>query len=131
MIFVDTGIWYSIFVPADADHQATITWFRGNPRPLVTTDYIVDEVLTLMRSRGEPARALIAGQEFFGALAAVVRMVEPQDVLAAWEVFRRFNDKRWSFTDCVSYAVMERLKIDTAASFDHHFRQFGTVAIIP
>jgi hypothetical protein len=43
----------------------------------------VDEVLTLIRSRGEPARALVAGQEFFGALAGVVRMVEPQDVLAA------------------------------------------------
>jgi uncharacterized protein len=91
----------------------------------------VDEVLTLIRSRGEPARALVAGQEFFGALAGVVRMVEPQDVLAAWDVFRRFNDKRWSFTDCLSYAVIEKLKIDTAASFDHHFRQFGTVSIVP
>jgi len=49
----------------------------------------------------------------------------------AWNVFRRFTDKAWSFTDCVSYVVMQRLKISTACSFDEHFRQFGTVAVVP
>jgi predicted nucleic acid-binding protein len=57
--------------------------------------------------------------------------VTKEDVLAAWEVFRRFRDKDWSFTDCVSYAVMQRLQITTAFSFDHHFTQFGTITVVP
>jgi predicted nucleic acid-binding protein len=45
--------------------------------------------------------------------------------------FRRFADKDWSFTDCTSCVVMQKLGITTACSFDHHFRQFGTVSVVP
>lgn len=34
-------------------------------------------------------------------------------------------DKGWSFTDCVSYAVIERLRIKKAFAFDRHFRQLA------
>ena len=131
MIFVDTGVWFSLFVPHDPDHGLTLTWFQLNRRPLLTTDYVGDEVLTLMRARGERALAVAAGEGFFGGSLAIVRAVDRSDLLAAWEVFRRFDDKDWSFTDCVSYAVIDVLKIDTAASLDHHFRQFGTVTVVP
>jgi len=47
---------------------------------------------------------------------------------AAWEVFEKFNkDKDWSFTDCTSKVVMERLGIREAFAFDHHFDQMGFV----
>jgi len=52
-------------------------------------------------------------------------------VQAAWEVFRQFRDKQWSFTDCVSRVVIERLSIPAAFAFDEHFRQFGNVAVVP
>ena len=44
---------------------------------------------------------------------------------------RRFRDKNWSFTDCTSRMVMEKLAIGTAFAFDQHFRQFGTVSVVP
>jgi hypothetical protein len=50
---------------------------------------------------------------------------------AGWEVYRRFADKQWSFTDCVSKVVMDRRGIRTAFAFDGHFRQFGTVTTVP
>ncbi len=42
-------------------------------------------------------------------------------------VFRRYQDKQWSFTDCTSKVLIERLGIAEAFAFDHHFEQFGTV----
>jgi predicted nucleic acid-binding protein len=54
-----------------------------------------------------------------------------REILRAWEVFRHFADKEWSFTDCTSKVVMEDLGIDTAFTFDHHFRQFGSVTVVP
>lgn len=48
------------------------------------------------------------------------------DVAAAFEIYARFAGKAWSFTDCVSYVVIQRLGIKTAASFDQHFRQSGS-----
>jgi len=44
----------------------------------------------------------------------------------AWQVFEQFNaDKKWSFTDCVSYTVMKQRSIAEAFTFDHHFQQMG------
>jgi hypothetical protein len=51
--------------------------------------------------------------------------------LAAWQVFATFSDKRWSFTDCVSYAVMKRLQIAEAIALDEHFKQFGFATVNP
>ena len=47
MIFVDTGAWFALFVPTDPDHLAAESWMERNTEPLVTTDYIIDELLTL------------------------------------------------------------------------------------
>ena len=43
--------------------------------------------------------------------------VRPQDIRQACEVFEQYRDKAWSFTDCVSRVVMERLGITTAFAF--------------
>jgi predicted nucleic acid-binding protein len=61
----------------------------------------------------------------------LIEWVTQEDILQAWEVYQSYHDKAWSFTDCVSLVVMERLGIKTAFAFDKHFRQFGTVAVVP
>lgn len=37
----------------------------------------------------------------------------------------RYDDKRFSFTDAISFVVMERLGIPYAFSFDRDFAQYG------
>jgi uncharacterized protein len=39
----------------------------------------------------------------------------------AWELFLKFKDQDFSYTDCTGFAVMEALKVDGAFSFDRHF----------
>ena len=131
MIFVDTGAWFAAFVPNDADHSAADAWLETNTDLLVTTDYVIDELLTLMKMRGEFQRALRVGAALFTEEIAQVVWVLPEDIAHAWETFRRYHDKGWSFTDCVSRVVMQRLGIQQAFAFDAHFRQFGTVTILP
>ena len=131
MIFVDTGAWFAAFVPNDADHSAADSWLSGNTELLVTTDYVVDELLTLLRIRGEFERAVHLGEALFSQDIAQLAWVTPDDVRNAWDVFREFQDKEWSFTDCVSYVVISRREIQTAFAFDADFRQFGTVAVVP
>lgn len=57
--------------------------------------------------------------------------IERVEILAAWDVFRRYADKQWSFTDCTSKVVMEKLGIRKAFAFDRHFAQFGSVEVVP
>jgi len=84
-----------------------------------------------MKMRGEFQRALRVGAALFTEEIAQVVWVLPEDVAHAWETFQRYHDKGWSFTDCVSRVVMQRLGIQQAFAFDAHFRQFGTVTILP
>ena len=129
--FVDTGAWFAAVVPWDANHASAAAWFEHNDRPLITTDYIVDETLTLLRSRGEGQRAITLGERFFGGHVATIHLLTSVEIEAAWEVFRRFRDKDWSFTDCTSKVVAEELSCAVAVAFDEHFRQFGTTLVEP
>lgn len=131
MIFVDTGAWYALFVPRDPDHARASAWIADNREPLVTTDYVVDELLTLFKRRRQAGYVHTAGHAIFGGAVGRIEWVTPADVDAAWGTFQTFADKDWSFTDCVSRVVMDRLGIHTAFAFDDHFRQFGTVTVVP
>ena len=96
----------------------------------MTTDYVIDERLTLMKMRGEFPRALRVGGSLFAEEIAQVAWVLPGGIQQAWRIFQRYHDKGWSFTDGVSRVMMERLGIQKAFAFDDHFRQFGTVIVM-
>jgi predicted nucleic acid-binding protein len=131
MTLVDTGAWFASVVPWDANHVAARDWLRRNREPLVTTDYVVDETLTLLRVRHEAPRALALGALFFRGDLATIHFLSESEVRGAWTLFERFADKEWSFTDCTSKLVIESLGLSTAFSFDQHFRQFGSVTVVP
>ena len=50
-VFVDTGAWFAYFVRRDPDHGAARDWVVNNQSPLVTSDYILDELFTLLKIR--------------------------------------------------------------------------------
>jgi predicted nucleic acid-binding protein len=131
MIFVDTGAWYASLVPNDPDHPKAAQWLAANHFQLLTTDYVIDETLTLLRVRGERKRALFLGAKFFQHGIAEIHKITSGDFTLAWETFEQFEDKSWSFTDCTSKVVMEQLGIRVAFAFDHHFHQFGTIQVVP
>ena len=131
MTFVDTSAWFALYVSGDPNYLAATQWLADNSDPLVTTDYVIDETLTLLRSRGRRGIAIQFGLDAFAKLFSDIEFLETQDIEEAWYVFQNFDDKDWSFTDCTSKLVMEKLYIDTAFAFDHHFRQFGTVVVVP
>ncbi len=79
MIFVDTGAWYATFVPTDADHAGANAWFDRNEEPLVTTDYVIDELLTLMKVRGEYQRALRVGADLLAGDLCEVAVGRPEE----------------------------------------------------
>ena len=131
MIFVDSGAWYASLIPTDPDHAAAQAWLSQNNEPLLTTNFIMDETLTLLRARGQNRKASKLGSAFLDGSAATFYCIALEDLYEALEVFQRFADKEWSFTDCTSKVVIEKLGLSTAFSFDHHFRQFGTIRVVP
>ena len=131
MIFVDTSAWFAAFVPNDPYYADAGAWLEQNTEPLVTTDYVLDELLTLLSFRGEHRRAGWLGEEILRERVAQLEWVTSADVDAAWDVFRGFPEPGWSFTDCTSRVVIERLSIATAFAFKEHFRQLEDVTVVP
>ena len=131
LVFVDTSAWFAAVVPDDANHAAATAWFKNNRNPLTTTDFVVDETLTLLRVRGQSRRAITLGTKLFTGEAATMHFLTPEQILAAWRVFQQFHNKNWSFTDCTSKVAIELLGCSRAIAFDEHFSQFGTVVVEP
>jgi predicted nucleic acid-binding protein len=131
MTFVDTSAWFAAVVPTDPNYPHAVRWLAANSEPLLTTDYVIDETLTLLRARGERQRARMLGEKFFQSSMAEIYFLTEDDIRQAWNVFHQYDDKGWSFTDCASKVVIEQMNISEAFAFDHHFRQFGSVRVVP
>ncbi|HEV3418493.1 MAG TPA: PIN domain-containing protein [Pirellulales bacterium] len=131
MIFIDSSAWFARYTPRDRNHAAAEQFHAETREKLITSDYIIDEVLTLLKIRGNVERATRVGKALFGGELAQIEWVCKADVEQAWAIFDKYRDKDWSFTDCVSLVIMKRLGIAKAFAFDEHFRQFGTVTVSP
>jgi len=129
-IFVDTSAWYAIIDKNDRDHALAATKIQVLDRPLVTSNYIFDEILTLLKAKLGFTVAVPFGQKLWNQeISALVRITE-DDEERAWRIFRQYDDKGFSFTDCTSFALMERLDINIVFAFDDHFIQYGKFVIL-
>jgi predicted nucleic acid-binding protein len=127
-LFVDTAGWMACADAADPDHEAARAarddWLEREGL-LITSDYIIDETLTLLRFR----LGLRAAEEWWHGIAGsrrvVQELVHEERAERARHIFFRYQDKDFSFTDCTSFALMRELRIREALSMDKHFRQAG------
>ena len=121
-LFVDTGAWDAVVDRKDPDHSKAGYFMKNNKISLVTTNFIFDETITLLRSRLGWNTAKDFGQRLKDSSFVALIAVKDEDEKKAWEIFLKYKDKDFSYTDCTSFAVMERLRIETAFSFDNHFQ---------
>lgn len=129
-VFVDTGAWYALKNKNDPHHQEAVRFFQNLPGKVVcyTSDYVIDEAVTLTRARirNHQVAATLA-QELLSEKAAKIIFVAPDFLARALEIFMKFKDQDFSFTDCTSFAIMKSLGIEEALAFDTHFvfEKFG------
>lgn len=130
-MFVDTGGWYAAYVPGDPNHAAVRPLVDQATVRLVTTDFVLAESLNLLRARNEFQRAIRLGRDLLAHGAAELVHVTPPDLEKAFALFSSYQDKAWSFIDCTSLVVMQRLGVSEAIALDHHFRQMPGIVVRP
>jgi uncharacterized protein len=129
-MFVDSSAWFAAYVPTAPQYRVVQKALASSDR-LVTTDYVLDETLTLLKVRGHSERARQFGARIFDGRAARLEYVTEGDVQQAWIVFTTYRDKEWSFTDCTSFVVMKRLSLQHAIALDRHFDQMPGISTVP
>jgi predicted nucleic acid-binding protein len=130
-IFVDSGAFFALASTRDENHLAAgriHARILDARQRLVTTNFVLAELHALTLGRHGPRFALQVLQRIDTGGALIVR-VSNADELRARQVLARYDDKDFSLTDAVSFAIMERLRITSAFAFDRHFLQYGFMVL--
>jgi predicted nucleic acid-binding protein len=129
--FVDTSAWFDWFVPASKWNKQVNATLIDRRKWLYSSDFVLDELLTLLRARGWNSKARNAWELFHDADNVELLHLTALDVDESYAIFEKFSDKQWSFTDCTSYWLIQKHNIPFACATDEHFRQFGNVSVLP
>jgi predicted nucleic acid-binding protein len=127
-LFVDTAGWMALADASDPTHEATLRARDSHIEQgglLVSSDFVLDETLTLIRVRlGLSAAARWWDQVESTSLLRWER-IDAERAERARRWFFRWTDKEFSFTDCTSFVVMRELGILLALTSDRHFAHAG------
>ena len=130
-LFIDIGAWIALNNTKDMHHKCAVNAnrdFLDSGYFYVTSDYVLDETYTLLRSDVGHKRAVEFGNEMTRLhKKGKINIFHINQVVLekGWEIFEKYSDKDFSFTDCTSFIVMNEWDITEAFSTDHHFEQAG------
>ncbi len=130
---MDSAGFLALWDAADQHHAAAVRLqaeLSRRRRRFLATDYVVDETVTLLLVRHSHAAAVDFLDTVASSQALRLEWIDPDRFAAAASLFRRHADKEWSFTDCVSFAVMGELNLRDCFTTDHHFRQAGFIPLL-
>jgi uncharacterized protein len=131
MTFVDTSAFYALADKRDTNHRrarATLKTLARRGGSLLTTTDVFDEAVTLVRYRLGHQAAVKVGQGLLGSSWCRLVEVSRETRQAAWEIFTRYSDQSFSFTDCTSFATMRAMNLTEAFTFDR--ADFGTAGFL-
>jgi predicted nucleic acid-binding protein len=132
VLFVDTSYLAAYALGRDARHQDAMQLAAVQlRRPLVTTNLILSELWTLLRTRlGH--RETVEFLDRVNALATL-RLERISEAIEAesWEWLRAHDERLYSFVDATSFALMRRLRIQESLAFDGDFAAAGFVELRP
>jgi uncharacterized protein len=131
-VLLDASFWIALRdrrPPWHSQARETAQRLLGQKRSFVFTSLILAETHAHF-SRSPLMRAQILDDAQRNP-ALSWEPVSAADEAQAVALLRAHHDKSYSFCDALSFVVMRRLGLRQAASFDHHFRQFGEFEVLP
>jgi predicted nucleic acid-binding protein len=123
-VFLDTGYYVAFLSPRDqwfakADEVGRSD-FRG-----ITSSLVVNETASLLQARGLLSTALAWLSGIREDPNTQIIHVDAVWQSEAWDLFHRWAGSAANPIDCASFAIMRRLNIKRAFTFDQHFRTAG------
>jgi len=131
MIFVDTSYIWALIDKRDQLHSRAAAWQTVVTEGLVTTEYVLWEMLNGFSASADRQIAHAALDDIrtsSNGWKIVEASLELFDL--GINLHRAHGDKDWSLTDCISFIVMRERGIQQALTHDHHFEQAGFDALL-
>lgn len=131
-IFVDTGAWIALADKNDQYHSSAKNLYNSIQKrniPLIIIDYIFDEAVTWLHYKIGHTVACEWGNKILNSRMVDIIKVSDEHINIAWELFEKYHDQKFSFTDCISFTVMKLLETNTVFAYDSHFSTIGFCVI--
>ena len=133
-VFVDTGAFIALTDADDQNHKDAVVFYRNAREKkirFITTNFVVCETMNYLGARISHDIAVHFRENLKKSGFIEILTVTPLDEERAFNIFKRYADKDFSFTDCTSFSIMSSLKLKTAFAFDKHFEQFEGISRLP
>jgi len=130
-IFADAGYWAALRNRRDSLHPRALQVARrlvGEHWTMITTPFVFAEAYAIL-TRMPNARQQVVRDTWENPIVQM-EQASYEDQRDALALLKEHADKTFSFTDALSFVIMERLELRYAVSFDGHFKQFGKFEII-
>jgi uncharacterized protein len=134
-VLVDSSALFAVTVELELHHVAATTTLKrlieGRSR-LITTNLVLAETQALIvnRTRRSDKGTAFLTDSYDSRIITIVRVTEA-DEARGLAILHTYRDKLFSFTDTTSFAVLQRLGIRHAFTFDADFRQYGWLVLGP
>jgi len=129
-VFIDTWAWLALANKRDTNHEfakACYAKLTASGYKLVTSDYIIDELITGLFKNVAYSSAVKFIESLLAAISSnrvlLERVTEPR-IRSAWSLRKKYKDKPdISFTDFTSMVTMQELAIYQVFTGDAHFEE--------
>lgn len=115
----------ALYLRRDQYHLQASEIFPSLPRPFVTSNHVADELATFLGRTAGSRYAADRMDDLYTSPSSEILRSTRDDEMEAIRLMRKYADKEISFTDCISFAIMRRLGIRMAFTFDRHFSDAG------
>jgi len=127
-VFVDSSAWIALADKDDFYHKDAASHYISifkNFKTLVTSNLVIAETyIVILKELGHEAAI-----EFLDRIKTsprIMKVYSSENIEAEAErILAKYSDQNFSYTDAVSFAIMNKQKIKKAFSFDKHFVTAG------
>lgn len=128
--FADTVFWLALVIRQDEHHARAQAWTRWISGTITTTVAVLLETANALAQPAWRSHAvkLIDHLQQRGDVAIVD--LDAGLLERGWALYCARSDKGWSWTDCMSFIVMQDRGLHTALTTDQHFAQAGFRAVL-
>lgn len=136
-VFLDTSGWIALYNKRDSFYQEAQDLNKelidGNYYYL-TTNFILDETYTGLLFKAGHSISVDLGERIRNTETVKIIYITKDIEDRSWELFKKYSDKDFSFTDCTSFIILQDLmkkikrkkeNIIKIFSGNHHFKQMG------
>ena len=124
-VFADTAFYAASLMPRDAFHARAVEASRQNRATIITTEFVIVELLNFFAGTNGRATATRFVQSLRTDPDTIIVAASNQLIERGFDLFAKRPDKEWSLTDCISFVVMEEQGVTEALTSDADFEQAG------